>query len=94
MTVFHSSPTDRSTTMSISITTDEQLQATPFDDEVGHRELDSRSVDGITVVLLWRPGDAHVLIRVDDERSGVRMELAVPPADALEAFHHPFAYAG
>jgi hypothetical protein len=25
---------------------------------------------------------------------GVRFELRVPGADALEAFHHPFAYAG
>ena len=80
--------------MSLSITTDDQLLTTAFDDEVGHRELDTRTADGITVVLLWRPGDAHVLIRVDDERTGLRMELAVPGADAHEAFHHPFAYAG
>lgn len=81
--------------MSISLTTDErdQLRPTPLDVDQAHRELDSRTVDGITVVMLWRPGDAHVLLRVDDERSGVRIELAVPGHRALDAFHHPFAYA-
>ena len=67
----------------------------PFVDDVEpRRELDSRTADGITVVLLWRPGDTDVLLRVDDARTGVRFELAVPGSDASEAFHHPFAYAG
>jgi len=66
----------------------------PFvDDLLPHRELDARTADGITVVLLWRPGDPGVLLRVDDVRTGVRMELSVPGSDAVEAFHHPFAYA-
>jgi len=77
--------------MSLSITTDEpQVTEAAFEP---HRELDSRTVDGITVVLLWRPGDSDVLVRVDDEKEGIRLELEVPGADALEAFHHPFAYA-
>jgi hypothetical protein len=58
------------------------------------RELAVRTVDRITVALLWRPGDPDVLVRVDDARTGVRFELDVPGRDALEAFHHPFAYAG
>jgi hypothetical protein len=58
------------------------------------RELDSRTADGIAVSLLWRRGDTHTLLRVDDTRLGVRFELRVPGADALDAFHHPFAYAG
>jgi hypothetical protein len=66
----------------------------PFiDDVTPARELDARTADGITVVLLWRPGDPGVLLRVDDAKTGVRFELPVPGADALEAFHHPFAYA-
>ena len=64
------------------------------DDLVELRELDSRTADGIAVSLLWRPGDVHTLLRVDDARHGVRFELRVPGADALDAFHHPFAYAG
>lgn len=57
------------------------------------RELATRTADGITVVLLWRPGDRDVLLRVDDARTGVRFELPVPGRDALAAYNHPFAYA-
>ena len=64
------------------------------DDLAAHRELDVRHVDGMTVRLLWRPGDADVLVQLDDARTGVRFELTVPGGDALLAFHHPFAYAG
>jgi hypothetical protein len=63
------------------------------DDVVAHRELAVRTADRITVALLWRPGDPHVLLRVDDARTGVRFELDVPGGDALHAFQHPFAYA-
>lgn len=58
------------------------------------RELAVRTVDRITVALLWRPGDPDVLVRVDDERTGEQFELEVPGRDAMQAFHHPFAYAG
>jgi hypothetical protein len=58
------------------------------------RELAVRTADRITVALLWRPGDPTVLLRVDDARTGVRFELDVPGRDALQAFNHPFAYAG
>jgi hypothetical protein len=58
-----------------------------------HRELDRRTTDGITVVLLWTPGGRDVLLRVDDAKTGVRFELPVAGADAIDAFHHPFAYA-
>ena len=58
------------------------------------RELAVRTVDRINVALLWRPGDPDVLVRVDDERTGVQFELEVPGRDAMQAFHHPFAYAG
>ena len=58
------------------------------------RELAVRTVDRINVALLWRPGDPDVLVRVDDERTGEQFELEVPGRDAMQAFHHPFAYAG
>jgi hypothetical protein len=64
------------------------------DDVAPHRELAVRTADRITVTLLWRPGDPGVLLRVDDARTGVRFELDVPGRDALQAFNHPFAYAG
>jgi hypothetical protein len=57
------------------------------------RELDQRSNDGINVRLLWAPGTDRVWVDVEDESSGERFELEVDPADALTAFHHPYAYA-
>jgi hypothetical protein len=86
--------------MSTPTTTESPRHLTPCDratfrnDVQPHRELDSRTADGITVVLLWRPGDTDVLLRVDDARTGVRFELPVPGCEAREAFQHPFAYAG
>jgi hypothetical protein len=85
--------------MTTPITTERHLALEPtghdpfVDDVAPRRELDSRTADGITVVLLWRPGDAEVLLHVGDARTGVSFELAVPGCDAHDAFHHPFAYA-
>jgi hypothetical protein len=65
-----------------------------IDDVTPLRELDSRTGDGLTVTLLWRPGDPSVVLRVDDARTGVRVEFTATAADAADAFRHPFAYAG
>ena len=56
------------------------------------RELDHRRSDGIEVTLLWNTRTDDVLVAVD-ERDGGRFEFTVHPAEALEAFHHPYAYA-
>jgi hypothetical protein len=57
------------------------------------RELDRRTGDGIDVRLLWNSVTDRVLVAVADERSGDSFELRVTGADALDAFHHPYAYA-
>jgi hypothetical protein len=57
------------------------------------RELDRRETDGIEVTLLWRPEDDALLVTVADARSGETFELQVEPAEALEVFEHPYAYA-
>jgi hypothetical protein len=62
--------------------------------EIGVRELDQRSNDGIEVTLLWSPTTNRLLIAVADERSGESFTLDVDAADALDAFHHPYAYTG
>ncbi len=59
----------------------------------GVRELDRRTSDGIDVSLLWHPQINSVTLAVHDERDGHRLEFEVDPADALRAFHHPYAYA-
>ena len=57
------------------------------------RELAARESDGIHVVLLWHSRDDEVSVSVDDTRTGRYFELPVERDRALDAFHHPFAYA-
>jgi len=57
------------------------------------RELDRRSGDGIVVTLLWDPVDGSVSVALTDTRAGDAYEFEVPAHEALEAFHHPYAYA-
>lgn len=59
---------------------------------IGRRELDRRTSDGIEVTLLWNVQTKGVFVLVA-EREGTMFEFEVPPADALEAFHHPYSYA-
>ena len=58
------------------------------------RELDSRVGDGIHVRLLWDSGDGHVSVAVHDTKTGDAFELPVDEGtDALDVYHHPYAYA-
>jgi hypothetical protein len=58
------------------------------------RELASRESNGLRVVLLWHPHEDALTLSVTDSRAGLCFELAVESNRALEAFYHPFAYAG
>jgi hypothetical protein len=57
------------------------------------RELDRRKSDGIAVALLWNARTKAVYVSVVEERSGSSFQFDVPPALALDAFHHPYVYA-
>ena len=57
------------------------------------KELDARAGDGIDVRLFWHPGTGTVTLSVFDSAHEQAFELVVDPAEALEAFQHPFAYA-
>ena len=57
------------------------------------QQLDSRSSNGITVVLYWHPQTNGLSVLVVDEPANETFEFEVDAADALEAFHHPYAYA-
>ena len=57
------------------------------------RELAAREGDGTQVTLLWHPGDSALTVSVEDTRVGRGFQLAVAPDRALDAFHHPYAYA-
>jgi hypothetical protein len=60
--------------------------------ETTARELDHRNSDGIDVRLLWNPQTDQVSIAVEDERLGRSLAFDVDRAEALAAFHHPYAY--
>jgi YD repeat-containing protein len=57
-------------------------------------ELDSRTTDGIEVRLLWHQAENRVTVTARDERSGEVLEVTVRHGEnALDVFHHPYAYA-
>jgi hypothetical protein len=57
------------------------------------RELDFRVNDGLEVALLWRSADDRLTLEVVATKVGDRFRFEVEATEALEAFHHPFAYA-
>ena len=60
------------------------------------RELAQREGDGIVVRLLWDdsvPPGIDVRVDYRDDRMGVAYSIRPPRDEALEAFHHPNAYA-
>jgi hypothetical protein len=60
----------------------------------GVSELSSRSGNGVDVALLWRRCDNAAFVAVIDHRTGEEFFLGVnEDDDALDMFHHPFAYA-
>lgn len=56
-------------------------------------ELDYRENDGIEVSLLWSRDDDSLAVVVVDTKADETLELSVEPAEAMDVFHHPFAYA-
>ena len=56
-------------------------------------ELDVRSNDGLEVALLWQPETNRITVSVYDSKSGDDFDIDVDPAEARDAFHHPYAYA-
>jgi hypothetical protein len=57
-------------------------------------ELNSRSANGVDVALLWRRCDNTAVVAVVDQRNGEAFLLDVHEHDnALDMFHHPYAYA-
>jgi hypothetical protein len=61
--------------------------------DVVERELAYRRNGALDIYLIWHPAHDGVSIRVEDQRTGVRVEMDVDQRSALEAFRHPFSYA-
>jgi hypothetical protein len=57
------------------------------------RELNHRVNDGIEVRLLWNSHTNGVSVSVTEPPYEVSFAFDVAAADALDAFHHPYAYA-
>jgi len=57
------------------------------------RELASRDGDGLEISLLWSKAAGRVKVTIADSRLDESFELDIAGAEALAAFHHPFAYA-
>jgi hypothetical protein len=57
------------------------------------RELAERSSSGTQVRLLWRQGGTVLWVEVREPDDRV-LAIPVQPERALDAFHHPYAYAG
>ena len=57
------------------------------------RELAQRLNGTVEVLLLWHPAIEQVELSVCDLATGTGFQLDVAPDHALDAFHHPYAYA-
>jgi hypothetical protein len=57
-------------------------------------EIDEREADGLRVTLVWNRATDRLSVLVSDERTGEAFALQVTNGEnALDVFHHPFAYA-
>ncbi len=57
------------------------------------RELAVRESDRLAVSLSWNRATGRTRVVVVDQMLEVELRVDVPPACALDAFYHPFAYA-
>lgn len=57
------------------------------------RELARRRSGADEVLLVWRPDGDRIELSVLDATTGEGFRLEVEPGRAMDAFHHPYAYA-
>ena len=62
-------------------------------DKMTLKELNYRVGEGLEVSLLWSPESGQLAVVVIDESGGEEFALEVEPGEAMEVFHHPYAYA-
>ncbi len=58
------------------------------------RELAERTSSGTYVRLFWRHGTKQLWVEVWEPDTDAVLAVPVEPELALDAFHHPYAYAG
>jgi hypothetical protein len=57
------------------------------------RELAERTSSGTRVRLFWRQGTRELWVEVWEPELDVTIMIPADPEEALEIFHHPYAYA-
>lgn len=57
------------------------------------RELAERTSNGTLLRLLWLQGTRELWVEIREPECDVTIVLPAEPEHALEAFHHPYAYA-
>lgn len=57
------------------------------------RELAERTSNGTLMRLFWLQGTRELWVEVYDPELDETLVIPAEPARALEAFHHPYAYA-
>jgi hypothetical protein len=57
------------------------------------KELAQRENDGISVTLTWQTETDRLTVSVRDWRTGEAFDLPAAAHDAMDVFHHPYAYA-
>jgi hypothetical protein len=57
------------------------------------RELAQRTTGPVEITLYWDALCDEVMVELIDRGGGASFQLHVPPQRALDAFHHPYAYA-
>ena len=58
------------------------------------RELARRRTGSVEILLVWHPISNNVELRIHDTSQEEESGFRVPPGEAMEAFRHPYAYAG
>jgi phage FluMu protein gp41 len=56
-------------------------------------DLAQRESNGIAVTLLWHSGTQRLTVTVRDLRTGDAFDVAADARNAMDVFHHPYAYA-
>lgn len=88
----------RGNTQRIVVTTDARRRTwcddPPMDAEARIVDLAERHSSDLDVVLLWARRSGRLWVVVTHRTTGRTASIAASAANALDVFHHPFAYAG
>jgi hypothetical protein len=84
-----SSPSSASCTRSTRLATESSDDVCPCS-----RELAFRASNGTQVRLLWRQGTKQLWVEVWEPATASALTFQAQPENALDVFHHPYAYAG